>query len=77
MTWNGAKQKAENIGNYPDNIKQWEKDAYIKYKTEVFFNEYHKINESYCEWCRNEAFTIIANCMYRSQKPTENVRLSK
>jgi hypothetical protein len=66
MTWQEAKDKAENQGNIPSNIKEWEKADYIRYQTEVFFNEFHKINDSYCEWCRNAKHMIIANCLYRT-----------
>jgi hypothetical protein len=75
MEWNEAKELAEKTSNWPTNITEWEKSEYIRLQTEVYFNENNHINSSYCEWAKDAKFAIIAECMYRSQKVTENVTL--
>lgn len=65
MEWHEAQELAAKTSNWPSNIKEWEKEEYIRLQTEVYFNESNHINSGYTEWAKNAKFQIITNCMYR------------
>ena len=65
MTTKDALRKAEAIGNWPANIKQHEKDLYIRYQAECFFFDYHNINQDWSEQNKDAKHRIIANCLSR------------
>ncbi len=59
MTWNEAIESANLINNFSPLMPKWARDQYRAWQAEVWFNDFHHINEDHTENLRNAKHRLV------------------